>query len=396
MTDVPLDERAPRGAVLDWIVFKVAQRCNLNCSYCYVYNRGDGSWRFRQPFVSENVIQALGSRIREHCTSHSLDHFVVELHGGEPLLLGKRRLDRLVTVLREECANIPLRFVMQTNGLLLDEDWLELFDRHSITFGLSLDGPPELADRFRVDHRGSGSTRELLRIVRTLRQAGPLFDRLNSGVLCVIDSDSDGAQIVRWFVAEGFNNFDFLLPLGNYANYPPSWGGAGPYLRFFLSAFEEWYNMGREAPRIRTFELMMRGLMGSRPQLDALGGDLKGLCVVESDGSIGVSDNMRICGPAFATDSLNVFDHPFDLHALHYRLDELQAPCATCHTCKFFVSCRGGYLPHRFDGVSFDNPSMYCSALYGLSQRMYERLREAIPSDLWREVALSSRILGAP
>jgi molybdenum cofactor biosynthesis enzyme MoaA len=41
---------------LDWIVLKVTQRCNLNCDYCYVYNRGDDSWRGRPAFISDAVV----------------------------------------------------------------------------------------------------------------------------------------------------------------------------------------------------------------------------------------------------------------------------------------------------------------------------------------------------
>ena len=48
---------------LDWIVLKIAQRCNLNCTYCYVYNRGDDSWRGRPPIISVDVIEAVGRRV---------------------------------------------------------------------------------------------------------------------------------------------------------------------------------------------------------------------------------------------------------------------------------------------------------------------------------------------
>src|SRR3954447_1105962 len=74
---------------LAWVVLKVAQRCNLNCTYCYVYNRGDDSWRARPKFISEDIIRQLATRIRQHCARYSCSLFTVELHGGEPLLLGK-------------------------------------------------------------------------------------------------------------------------------------------------------------------------------------------------------------------------------------------------------------------------------------------------------------------
>jgi uncharacterized protein len=165
-------------------------------------------------------------------------------------------------------------------------------------------------------------------------------------------------------------------------NPPQGWTGPEPYRRFLLSAFERWYSLGAKAPRIRKFELMMGGLMGGKVFLDALGGDLRLLCVLESDGTIGVSDVTRICGGEYANDVLNIFDHALDEHVRRYRIDEVQQVCGTCRACPHLASCGGGYLPHRFDGVHFANPSIYCDALYALSERMVQALRADLPPAL--------------
>jgi uncharacterized protein len=384
----PVEFRAVRHRpeptpVLGQIILKVAQRCNLNCTYCYVYNRGDESWRDRPVVISERVIRQLGTRIAEHCERYDLTAFTIELHGGEPLLLGKKRMEALVRILRET-SGCHLYFTMQTNGLLLDRAWLDLLARNEVSFGISLDGPPASADEFRVMRKdGSGSTQRLLDIIADLRADGPTFDELFGGCLCVVNPNLDGGALVEWFVDEGFPSFDFLLPDGNRVNPPQGWTGVEPYTQFLLSAFERWYSLGDRAPRIRKFELMMTGLMGGNVFLDALGGDLRLLCVVESDGSIGVSDVTRICGGEYANDALNVFDHSLDMHIGRYRIMEIQEPCATCRRCPHLASCGGGYLPHRFDGLTFDNPSLYCDALYALSARMMQVLRDDLPAHLW-------------
>jgi uncharacterized protein len=364
---------------VDTVIFKVAQRCNLDCTYCYVYNRGDESWRERPTFAAEPVIRRLGTRIAEHCERHGVDRFTVELHGGEPLLLGKRRMRALLTLLLAAAAPVTPRIVMQTNGLLLDREWLALFAEYDLSFGVSLDGPPEFADRRRVLRRGGGSTQMLLAKLAALREEDPLFEQLFGGCLCVVDPQMHGGELVQWFADQGISAFDFLLPDGNYVNPPQDWTGVAPYRRFLLEAFEHWYHMGRAAPRIRKFELMMTALMGAKVRLDALGGDLRRLCVVESDGSIGVNDVARICGGEFSHDVLNIFDHPLDAHIARYRVGETQRPCAECRSCTNFVSCGGGYLPHRFDGRGFDNPSLYCDALYALSERMTRALEADLP-----------------
>ena len=381
------NHRATEHAVLTQVILKVVQRCNLDCTYCYVYNRGDESWKTRPPIVSERVLTKLAERIDEHARRHALTSFTVELHGGEPLLLGKRGMEALVELLRSRVESTRLRFTLQTNGLLLDAEWLELFARHGVSFGISLDGPPELADRARVMRRGrGGSTAPLLAVIDRLRRAGPLFDELLGGCLCVVNPDADGGELVDWFVAHGFEAVDFLLPDGTWLNPPQGWTGPAPYRRFLLSAFERWYSLGTKAPRIRKFELMMSGLLGGKVLLDSLGGDLRLLCVVESDGSIGVSDVLRICGGEYASDVLNVFAHPLDAHISRYRIAEIQRVCATCRACPHLASCGGGYLPHRFNGLHFDNPSIYCDALYALSERMMQALRADLPPRLCAEL----------
>jgi uncharacterized protein len=130
---------------------------------------------------------------------------------------------------------------------------------------------------------------------------------------------------------------------------------------------------------------MLTGLMGGQVPLDALGGDLRRLCVVESDGSIGVSDAIRICGGDFAHDHLNIFDHELDLHVRGYRIEEIQQVCEQCERCPHLASCGGGYLPHRFDGATFNNPSLYCDALYSLSDRMVALLKKELPPQVWTD-----------
>ena len=375
--------RATAQQGLYWIVLKIAQRCNLNCSYCYVYNRGDTSWKDRPATISNEVIEKLGERIKEQCSKYGLDEFVVEFHGGEPLLVGKERLQTLVDLLRRHSQPVRLKLLLQTNGLLLNEEWLDVFLRNKIGVGISLDGPAELADRYRTFHDGQGSTQALLDIINGLRRTSPLFDQLGIGYLCVMNPSVDGGQLVRWFVNTGFRSFDFLWPHGNYVNPPDNWTGAKPYERFLLEAFDEWYAMGKDAPQIRLFEVMMLGLLGLKPKLDALGGDLTKLCVIESDGAIGISDVVRFIGGEFARDALNIFDHPLDFHSSYYDLTELQRPCTTCTECPFLASCGGGYLQDRFDGRTFSNPSIYCDALYGLSERMMTVFRQDLPASVW-------------
>src|SRR5262245_54034289 len=82
-------------------LWKVASRCNINCSYCYVYNSQDSGWRRQPHFMSERVACQTAFRILEHCRRHDKTEVCITFHGGEPLLGGVEHLRMLTAVIRE-------------------------------------------------------------------------------------------------------------------------------------------------------------------------------------------------------------------------------------------------------------------------------------------------------
>jgi uncharacterized protein len=362
---------------LSWVVFKIYQLCNLNCSYCYVYNRGDMSWKSRPVVVSDEIVEYLGVRVKQHCERYDLRKFVIEFHGGEPLLVGKPGFRRIIHILQKNCQGIDLDLNVQTNGVLLDKEWIELFNENSIGVGISIDGPAYIADSARKFRNGRGSTDRILKNINELRNI--FGDEFRFGVLCVINPDISGSEMMAWFRDQEIDSIDFLLPLGNFANLPENWQGPEAYTKFLREAYADWLdNSGY--PNVRIFEKMMRGHLGRTPNLDALGGDLRTLCVVDTDGGIAVSDVARMCGGRYASDELNIRTHELDSHAKYFSLSELQAPSATCQSCPEFKACHGGYLPHRFDGVSFDNPSLFCDTLKAVSFDIRQTLTKHLPA----------------
>jgi len=99
-------------------ILKVHSRCNLSCSYCYVYEMADQAWHGLPKRMPDAVADKAVERIREHVRQHDLRHIEIILHGGEPLLVGTEWLTRLTRSLR---AQVPaqVNVGVQTNGTLL-------------------------------------------------------------------------------------------------------------------------------------------------------------------------------------------------------------------------------------------------------------------------------------
>jgi uncharacterized protein len=69
-------------------VLKVVSRCNLDCSYCYVYNKGDTTWRSKPAIMPDEVFARALDRIRRYCEREGQRRVELTFHGGEPCLAG--------------------------------------------------------------------------------------------------------------------------------------------------------------------------------------------------------------------------------------------------------------------------------------------------------------------
>ena len=114
-------------------VVKPASRCNLNCSYCYVYNRADQTWKDKPGIMSDEVFTLVLARIRRHCEATGQRRVNLQFHGGEPLLMGVVRFKRWCDEARQVLANLAsLSIGIQTNGTLIDDDWIDALLREQV------------------------------------------------------------------------------------------------------------------------------------------------------------------------------------------------------------------------------------------------------------------------
>src|SRR5512142_1990677 len=113
------------------VMLKLHSRCNLACTYCYVYRHGDQTWRDQPTTMSRKTIDLAPMRIGEHARRHEPPYVTVILHGGEPLLAGIEVIGYTAAAVRS-AVSPPTRVYLhiQTNGVRLDDTFLDLFDRH--------------------------------------------------------------------------------------------------------------------------------------------------------------------------------------------------------------------------------------------------------------------------
>ena len=199
---------------VDTVLVKTASRCNFDCSYCYVYRGPDTTWRLQPKRMGRDVLAAVRDRLVEQAERQETG-FAIVLHGGEPLLLGFSELAELLRGLRARLSAERHPISIQTNGALLSGRHLDLFAETRTSVSVSIDGPPEVNDLARVDHRGESTYAATLQGVRRLAshsESGFLF----AGTLSVVQPAVDAGGVYEFLKQLGTPSMDFLLQDGNH------------------------------------------------------------------------------------------------------------------------------------------------------------------------------------
>ena len=179
--------------------------CNLDCEYCFFLSKetlypGD---RFR---MTDHVAETYIGQLLE---SQPDGEVIVAWQGGEPTLMG---IDffRHTVALAERLRRPGQRLLhtIQTNGTLLTDEWAQFLAEHRFLVGLSIDGPPELHDRYRVDKKGRPSSERVLSGLTHLQDSG-----VDVNVLCTVNAANQAhpLDVYRYFRDElGLRHMQFI------------------------------------------------------------------------------------------------------------------------------------------------------------------------------------------
>ncbi len=150
--------------------------CNLDCTYCYYLEKENlytGSGRdFR---MSSDVLE---NYVRQYIETHPLPTIQFAWQGGEPTLLGVAFFERVIELQKKYANGKTIENALQTNGTLLDDKWGDFFARNGFLIGLSIDGPEELHDAYRVDKGGQPTFARVMRGLKILKKHGVEFNTL--------------------------------------------------------------------------------------------------------------------------------------------------------------------------------------------------------------------------
>ena len=320
--------------------------CNMRCRYCFyadeMANREISSYGMMSPATQEAIIKRVLDAAAGGC--------VFAFQGGEPTLAGLDFFRRQLELERKHNVHhVKIEHAIQTNGLLIDNDWAEFFAQNNYLVGLSLDGKKPLHDAYRVDAEGKGTHARVMRAVQILKKHNVQFN-----ILSVLTDR--GAKSVRssyeFFSQNGLvwqQYIPCLDPLGCEPGHTPYSLSVEGFARYLRTIFDCWYKdaMNGKLRYHRYFFNLMNLMLGAPPEAC----DMNGICgrqyVIEADGSVYpcdfyMLDEWRLGN--LLTDSFEQLDQK----RRELRFVELSAEALEhCRGCKWLSLCRGGCRRNR-------------------------------------------------
>lgn len=191
------------------IILKLTTACNLNCVYC---SEGDQPAKTLPEEIFCKLVDELPPLL-EHVGTKDAEFL---FHGGEPMLYGRDNLRRLIDYAKKNLRGFNVRFLMQTNGTLIDDAWIKFFAAEDIGMGVSLDGYPALHDANRRTKADEPTAEKILTNLQHMREAG-----LNVGTLMVFNApEAVDAQKLFDFIQEHelHPKIHSVIPCGRAAN----------------------------------------------------------------------------------------------------------------------------------------------------------------------------------
>ena len=167
--------------------------CNIDCTYCFFLSK-EALYPSEKHRMSAATLETYIGQLLE---SHRAPQVTVAWQGGEPTLMKLEFFKQAVDLVEKyRRPDQKVEHTFQTNGLLLDDDWCEFFKEKNFLIGLSVDGPRELHDTYRVNRKGEGTFDLVMRGWQYLRKHGVEFN-----ILCTVNAANQdhGRAIYRYF-----------------------------------------------------------------------------------------------------------------------------------------------------------------------------------------------------
>ena len=341
--------------------------CNLDCKYCFYLEKekmypGENSWR-----MSDAVLEKY---VREYIHSQPVAEINFAWQGGEPTLLGVDFFRKAIALQKKFADGKIISNAIQTNGTLLDDEWGEFLAANKFLVGLSIDGPAELHDQYRVDKRQQPTFERVMRGLEFLKK-----HRVDFNTLTVVNraNSQSPLEVYRFLKSIGSEflqfiplveraaptemktaGYDFAAPplpgeRGSPSVVTPWSVEAKQYGNFLCTIFDEWVRNDVGKTFVQLFDVALGNWMGLGSSLCVFAEKCGSALAIEHNGDLYSCDHY-----VYPQHKLgNVMNHSLGAMLnsppqLKFGNDKLDALPKFCRDCEVRFACNGECPKHRF------------------------------------------------
>jgi serine-type anaerobic sulfatase-maturating enzyme len=336
--------------------------CNLDCKYCFYLEKES-----LYPQVDKWAMQpeVLESYIRQYIEAHDTPVVNFAWQGGEPTLLGVDYFRRVVELEKKYANGKQIANAFQTNGVLLNDAWGEFFREFQFLIGISIDGPRELHDAYRVDKGGQPTFDRVMRGMETLNRHSVEFNTLTTVHRANADSP---LEVYRFLRANGSGFMQFIPIVERVAQQTtsdglrlisPDFAGAAKvapwsveprqFGRFLSAIFDEWVRKDVGRTFVQLFDIALELWSGMEASL----------CIFRK--TCGAALAIEHCGDVYSCDHFvypenrlgNIMDSPLaalvgSAQQQHFGDAKESTLPKYCRECDVRFACNGECPKHRF------------------------------------------------
>jgi len=342
-------------------------RCNMACRYCFYTEKEALFGEARDVRMSDTVLEAYTRGVAEAQDGPELTY---AWQGGEPTLAGLDFFRRAVELQRRHAGGRRVNNSFQTNGLALDDEWCAFLAENRFLVGLSLDGPADIQNAYRVDRADRPRFEAVFETLQRLQRHGVEFNTLTVVSRANVERPLD---VYRWLRDAGVRHLQFIplverrpddaaRALGLELAAPPEPGsGVAPsavmpwcpapeaYGRFLSAIFDEWIRRDVGRVFVQLFEVALGHWMGLGSGLCQFAPTCGRALVLERNGDVYACDHYVYpayrLGNVLETPLADLVDAPAQRRFGEDKRDRLSA---VCRECPWLFACNGDCPKHRF------------------------------------------------
>ena len=327
----------PRGAI-----------CNLDCKYCFYLSKEElykgSSFRMTD--------ETLETYIRQLIESHEAPEVTVAWQGGEPTLMGLDFFRRSIVYEKEYAKpGMKVQNTIQTNGTLINDEWAAFFKENDFLVGLSIDGPREMHDFYRVDRQGEPTFDKVMRGLGFLQKHGVEWNALTT---IHHANASHPVEVYRFLRDECKAQFIQFIPIvervtpeGNVVTERST--TAEEYGKFLVGVFEEWVRRDVARVYVQMFDVALANWHGEPSGLCVHSKTCGGAMAIEHNGDLYSCDHFVT--PQYKLGNINQ-RHMLDLVGsdpqVKFGNDKFDTLPRYCRECEVRFACHGGCPKDRF------------------------------------------------